>query len=296
MPADGIDFPGYSPKPQVERLAIREVDAASGCWRDVDAAADGRPARSLTLVTFNTWFQGPEHALRYQGLLEVLEAADADIIMLQEVTVRLLDALMSAPWVRERYCIAHAPIRADAIPSHGLALLARPRPLGATLHPLPTHMGRKLLVADFLLDGKRFAVATAHLESMKSNADVRGAQLAAIFGILEEADPAVLCGDFNFCSSWRAENDRIDARYLDVWPRLSGEPGFTQDTARNRMLAIAKAETKQVRIDRILLRSHGAERWAPAAVALLGTQPVRPENPKVFPSDHFGVAATIVSC
>jgi tyrosyl-DNA phosphodiesterase 2 len=127
---------------------------------------------------------------------------------------------------------------------------------------------------------------------MKPNADTRGAQLQALCGLLEGEGNALIAGDFNFCSSWPAENDRLDRRYRDLWASLRpGEPGYTQDTAINTMLARAKGEVRQVRIDRILLRSDTG-RWTADSIRLIGEAPIEGDG-KLFASDHFGLLATL---
>jgi tyrosyl-DNA phosphodiesterase 2 len=291
--SDGIDFPGYPTKRVAQQLAVNRFDATKGTWRETELADSDTRLASLSCVTFNTWFQGEEPDLRYGGLLEALQQSQADVIMLQEATIRLLDALMSADWVRCRYYFTRAPFRADAIPSHGVMLLSRLPIRNSVLHPIPTHMGRSLLTAECRINGELIVLATTHLESMKPYADVRGEQLKTIFGILDNAKHAILAGDFNFCSSWHQENSRIDSRYVDVWPVVHPhEPGYTQDTDINSMLARAKRERKKVRIDRILVRSDSAQRkWLPERVELLGTRPVSPAHTNIFPSDHFGIAA-----
>lgn len=287
---DGIDFPGYDRAPEAARLPVLRFDAKRAEWREA-APADDFPAERLTVATFNTWFQGGERGLRYAGVLRELERCAPDAILLQEATVELVDALQAAAWVRRGYALVRAPFRADAIPSHGVAVLVRPPVEQAVLHPLKTYMGRRLLSVRCRVNAGPMVFATAHLESMKGYAEVRGEQLRTIFALLEDAPEVVFGGDFNFCSSWTAENARIDARYVDVWPALRpGEPGYTQDTDRNPMLAAAKKDAKKVRFDRLLLRS-ASGRWKPDAVQLLGVEPVSPRHPQVFPSDHFGVCA-----
>ena len=289
---DGIDFPGYSPS-VVQRLVVHGFDTTRQTWLEIESADEDVRLPALACATFNTWFQGGEQELRYGGLLNVLERSNTDVIVLQEVTMQLLETIMSANWVRGRYRFARSPFRADAIPSHGTMLLSRLPFRYATLHPIPTHMGRSLLTVESRINGMKFVLATVHLESMKSHADTRGEQLRAIFEILEEAPNVILAGDFNFCSSWREENNRIDPRYIDIWAALKpNEPGFTQDTDINHMLAKAKRDSKRVRIDRILLRSD-AQEWTPDSIQLLGTLPVSPKYPKIFPSDHFGVIGAI---
>jgi tyrosyl-DNA phosphodiesterase 2 len=257
-----IDFPGYGAKPVARKLAIqRHEDAWTDCVED--AASE---CRELSCITFNTWFQGPEHAARYRALLEVLEGAAADVVMLQECTVQLLEMLLAAPWVREKYRYARAPFRADAIPSHGLMLLSKLPLRDATLHPLPTNMGRGALVAHCGV----LTLATVHLESMKTHAETRAEQMKTVFALLAADPHVVLGGDFNFCSSWPEENSRLDPGYVDVWPAvLPEDPGYTRPG-------------KPLRFDRLLARG----RWRPIAARLIGT------TGKVLPSDHYGLAAT----
>ena len=122
---------------------------------------------------------------------------------------------------------------------------------------------------------------------------MRGAQLAQIFPILDEATHALLMGDFNFCASWPEENARLPTSYTDLWPALNPhDPGYTEDTAINRMRLARAGKAKQVRFDRVLLRSQPPG-WTPTAICLLGTTALGDAEPAVFPSDHFGLAAAL---
>jgi hypothetical protein len=102
------------------------------------------------------------------------------------------------------------------------------------------------------------------LESLKSkkSAELRRTQLSLIYPILARSEMSVLCGDFNFCSTWPEEQlpniteHELGRTFTDVWPHLRGsEPGWTEDTEVNHMLAQSKRGKKQVRFDRALVRS-----------------------------------------
>ncbi|HEU4328226.1 MAG TPA: endonuclease/exonuclease/phosphatase family protein [Roseiflexaceae bacterium] len=257
-------------------------------WEPAPPAQLGQAAR-LTCVTFNVWFGEFYEEERAEALLDLLERCDADVIALQEVTLRLLRRILARPWVRAGYVVSDA-IGATVQP-YGVLLLTRATPRRLALHRLPSLRGRHLLVAELDLNGQTTAVATVHLESGRASAGLRGAQLAAIFPALDSAPQALLMGDFNFCASWQAENDRLDPVYRDVWPALHGDaPGYTEDTAINLMRLQQKGEPKQVRFDRVLVRP-SSPGWRPATIELLGTTPIAPELPHVFPSDHFGLRA-----
>jgi tyrosyl-DNA phosphodiesterase 2 len=154
-------------------------------------------------------------------------------------------------------------------------------------------MNRKVLVAELCVSEQSFNVATVHLESQKPSADIRAEQLAMIFPLLEKSEHSVVMGDFNFCSSWTWENANIDSCYQDMWSVLrSDEPGYTEDTDINLMRLQQTQKKKKVRFDRILLRS-SSPGWRPKSIQLLGTKPISPAYPNVFPSDHFGLVGQI---
>jgi tyrosyl-DNA phosphodiesterase 2 len=268
------------------RLTPARYNSASDAWHPADAATPVRAER-LRCAAFNVWFSDLAFEQRAAALLELLAGCDADVIALQEVTPRLLERILAADWVRAGYAISDH--RGATVWPYGVLLLTRWTPQRLTLHPLPSEMGRKLLVAEWYLNGQRSAVATVLLESKRASAPARAAQLARIFPTLAPTQHVLLMGDFNFCASWPAEQANLDPAYLDVWPALRpGEPGYTEDTAVNLMRLNDRGRHKQVRFDRVLLRS-AVPGWQPTSIALLGDRPLGPDAPELFPSDHFGL-------
>lgn len=242
----------------------------------------------LTVATFNIWFDAHHIEARHNAILGLMEERRPDVIALQEVTLPALNLVLSKPWIQAEY--QSTDLDGRTLGRYGVVLLSRIPMQRVTLTPLPSRMDRGLLVADLDIGGVPISVATVHLESLKEAA-TRGIQLQQIFDQLADRDNAVLMGDFNFCSSWQEENVRIRPDYVDVWPAVHPDnPGFTEDTTINRMRYLLKGKHKHVRFDRILLKS---AMFQPSAIELLGTQPISPEFPEVYPSDHFGLFATI---
>lgn len=169
--SNGIDFPGYPTKRVAQQLAVNRFDATKGTWREADIADSDTRLAALHCVTFNTWFQGEEPDLRYSGLLETLQHSQADVIMLQETTIRLLDALTSADWVRSSYSFTRAPFRADAIPSHGVMLLSRLPIRNSVLHPISSRLSprprarRTALISDIHGNHAGLLAALADIEN-----------------------------------------------------------------------------------------------------------------------------------
>jgi tyrosyl-DNA phosphodiesterase 2 len=253
---------------------------------DVDAASavnlDG-----LTVATFNIWFDSHHAEQRYLATAEILRQLAPDVVALQEVTPAALDVFLSRQWVRDEYL--HTSVVGGEAGNYGMLMLSRIPLARITYSRLPTRQSRGFLEAELAVGGGRQVVCCLHLDSGKSSARLRGWQLRRVFRALTSAESAVLLGDFNMRD---AEDKRITAPYCDVWPTLRpDDAGYTEDTSINLMRLDAKNKTRQVRFDRVLLKGN---HWRPASIELLGTKPISLELPRVFPSDHFGVACRLV--
>jgi len=230
-------------------------------------------------------------------LFEIIAATEADVICLQEMVRNILELLLEEEWVRKNYFISDST--GATFESYGVLLLSKFPINNLSLYPLPTKLGRKLLVADFVFNGQSFAVATSHLESYPQDAPMRIQQLAAIFEVLSEKnyDHAAFMGDFNFATA----EERISLigsqkKYHDLWLEINGEsnPGFTFDTENNQMLSEMIKRKQRNRIDLIIFRS-ASEKWKASTVKLLGTTAISKSNGRtMFPSDHFGVHGSLL--
>lgn len=270
-------------------LPVGVFEATAERWQYSVPPPENIQRNELTCATFNIWFGDHFAAQRYAAIARLLELHQPDFIALQEVTPGALDIFLEQPWIRQAYYASD--IDGSTLGAYGVLLLSRLPPNTIKLMSLPSLMNRHLLVMETRVNDALLRVGTVHLESLKSSANVRGHQLKAIFNSLSGASDAVLMGDFNFCASWPAENNRIDPAYHDVWSLLRGaEPGYTEDTAINRMRYLIKGKHKQVRFDRVLLKSADPiSGWQASSIELLGTEPISPDEPDVFPSDHFGL-------
>lgn len=263
------------------RLTVRRFDAEQCRWAaspPEDAAVD---ARDLTVATFNVWNKAFFAEQRYRAVAGVLARDRPDVIVFQEVTRVAEAVLLDQPWVRERYrCVGVVGGRIDG---YGMLVLSRLPIAKATFSWLPSRRRRSFVLVDLEVNGHTLRICSVHLESGQDNARLRTWQLRRVFRAAS-VDNAVVLGDFNMRDG---EGDWITPAYCDVWPALHPlESGFTENSWTNPMLRDSKKDTRQLRFDRVLLK--GAQ-WVPVHIEMLGTEPVAPELPRVFPSDHFGV-------
>jgi hypothetical protein len=82
-----------------------------GKWRPV-RANDGKESRdgwnrdALIVLTYNVWFDKRNKEARSLALMRILDASNADVICLQEVTPEFLFLLRDQTWVRQRYLLS----------------------------------------------------------------------------------------------------------------------------------------------------------------------------------------------
>jgi tyrosyl-DNA phosphodiesterase 2 len=265
-------------------------DPSSSSWTISAGMSSLPPGSDLTLATFNVWFDDYEREARCDALLRLLQQCGADIIALQEITHHVHRQILQHPWVRQEFAVSDAT--GASFSDYGVLLLSRLPVLGFEFHDLPTTMSRKLLLGRVKTGAGDLAVCSLHLESLQEFGLYREEQLEEIFRILEPEENAILLGDFNFCSSWE-ENRRIDERYSDLWPLLHpDDPGWTVDGEANAMRRALGKSGKQVRFDRILVRSD-QRAFRLRSMRLLGQDPITPDQPDLLISDHFGLAATL---
>lgn len=266
----------------VRRFEFMPVQWANGRWAFSQRLPRSAPVPvPVRVASWNVWFDDHRWAQRSAALLATLRQRDLDVIALQEVTPRLLDALLGAPWIRDDYQVSELEVI-----GYDVIILSRlPMSRVATV-PLPSAMGRRVIVAELTCG---LEVATTHLESTRPMAAVRAEQLAIAFDELRAREDTVLVGDLNFDPGAPVETRVLDAEFVDVWPALRpSEPGYTADGIRNPMRAASSGEPRRERLDRMFARTR---RWVPRRVELLGTEAI--DDRPTYVSDHFGLEAEL---
>ncbi|BCJ74822.1 hypothetical protein CS0771_43660 [Catellatospora sp. IY07-71] len=249
------------------------------------------PSR-LRVLTWNTLWDRYDRdridtARRRPLLVAALEAADADVVALQEAEPGLLELLLREPWIRARYTVAGDPADPTDLDGGGLLLLSRLPVREAGWHRLGPHKAAAAITVDTAA-GPLVVVAT-HLSSDRSGEAVqrRQAELTALAeGMAGIGADLVLAGDFN--DGGPAPTAMLGL--ADAWSQVHGPADDTPtfDPGVNPLAAISSLSGQARRLDRVLLR--GGLR--PDTAVLLGD---RPGPDGLFPSDHFGLAVDL-SC
>ncbi|MFI8454855.1 RNA repair domain-containing protein [Kitasatospora sp. NPDC085464] len=247
----------------------------------------------LRVVTWNTLWDRYDAdriatARRRPLLLAALEAADADVIALQEVEPALVALLLAAPWVRAGYTLNTDPLGRDA-DEHGLLLLSRLPVLEAGRHALGPH--KAVTAITVRTAGEPLTVAAVHLSSDHSSdgATRREAELTELAeGLGGIEGELLLLGDFNDARSG-SSGPAAALGLRDAWTQVHGPSDDTPtfDPTVNPLAAVSSLTGRPGRIDRVLHRSDSTR---VTAAGLLGD---RPTTDGLHPSDHYGVAVDL---
>ena len=261
-------------------------------WRPIQRQEVECPSLThLSIATLNIWFDHAYFAERCAAILALLADHRPDIITLQEVTPDFLQRVLHTSWIQADYCVSD--MYGDSVDPYGVLMLSRLPVEDWQVLPLPSAMGRHLVMARSVVNTIATTVASVHLESTASSAPIRAKQLARIFPFLQSEQQVILTGDFNLCSTWE-ENNQLDSAYHDVWPLLHpSESGYTVDTERNVMRLLHTNKHKQVRFDRMLVRAQRPG-WRATTMTLFGDHPISSTTPHIYPSDHFGLISRFV--
>lgn len=237
------------------------------------AADPSRPSTKVRLVSFNV-----HHGVGADGrhdlprLAQVLAAADADVVCLQEVDRHFGDR---SEHVDQALLLSRAldmelawgpsidePGGGTDRRQYGNALLSRLPLLGSELHRLPGEgEPRSALRAQVQLAGGELWVTTTHLSSR--SAEDRTVQAAAVAGLHTDPRAAVLVGDLN-ADAGAPELSALRERLSDAWElaaERSDQSGRFSLHARQGLTHPARRP--RVRIDQV---------WVSAGVTVTGAR------------------------
>lgn len=239
-------------------------------------------ASSLRLACFNIWHNQGDWAARRPLLIQALREADADVIGLQEV---LEDAAVGLPnqardlagalgGYQAHFCSTDAE---GAPRRYGNAILSRLPVLDhdwKRLEPLDDY--RTAIRARVQVGERAVDIVNTHLAWQADAQAVRARQIADLMAWLpRDQTPLIVMGDFNAVQEDAGLNALTGPDFFSALPRNS------VDTTLNP----AKGHPNRV-IDHIFVQ---AAAFAPVSARRIGDRPTDGE----YPSDHFGVAATV---
>lgn len=238
--------------------------------------------REVRVVTFNIWHDMGDWAARQVLLVQALREVDADIIALQEVLEDANKGLPNQARTLARllgnYSVHFFSTDPEGAPRrYGNAILTRLPAIDVAARKLqPLNDYRTALRVRARIAGRPIDVVVTHLAWQEDAGSVRARQVSDLMSWLPaDGVPLIVLGDFNAPLSDNGLALLASPRFASALP--SGSVTTT--------LNPAKGHPKRV-IDHIF-----AERkyFVIADASVIGDRPTNGE----YPSDHFGVTATL---
>ncbi len=263
----------------------------------------------MRLLTLNIWQEQGPWRRRLDVAAAQIAAIAPDVVCLQEVRQRGDEIPNQAIWLAGQLGGGWTSVHVAAQPwgggDEGVAILTPWPVLDRRTHNLPSRDDnrRVCLAAEIDVDGVLLWVATTHLAYRLADGALREEQVAAVDGFVRElrasGQTAIVAGDFNAIP----ESDEI--RFLvglhsvcgrrvfwqDAWARCHGqEPGPTW-CVRNPYTEQLGWFPRDRRLDYVFVTPETREGHGRIVACDIVCD--TPEADGVFPSDHWGVLATL---
>jgi endonuclease/exonuclease/phosphatase family metal-dependent hydrolase len=259
---------------------------------------------TIKVVTINIFSDLSLWNRRKALLLRELALLKPDLIALQEVSLQE----KNAHWLANELGFPEvfvSPKTGKAGRKEGIAILSRlPFERAETLDLRTQHRVAQYVLPQ--LEGEQLAFVNGHFFWQPGDSPERLAQIELLLNWLERIPgdpPVVVCGDFNATpesQSVRKMLTRFGSAYA---VRHGREPEYTTPTplprSKRKLLVTLITYLRYIRISEIRLNWRGTLDYifvGPRIVvqdsSLVLNRP-DPVDPKIYPSDHFGLSATL---
>lgn len=246
----------------------------------------------IKAATLNIRHHADRWVERFPLVVETLLAADADLIGLQEVSLKLgtkNQAQMIADALHEKlgkecYQVYFRACRGTQHKNEGIAILSRLPVLAVASIPLPG-IWRVALRVEVDWEGRRFGFVNTHLHHEPHDDEViRYPQAEKLLAWAQAQDhPCLVVADFNAVPE--STTIRLLKRhYRSAYEAVHGvEPEYTCPTPLDPGFSMKK----KTMIDYVF---YPADAFSVQACGLIGDIP-HPQDATLYPSDHLGILA-----
>jgi len=233
----------------------------------------------INIITFNCLMDLYEKQItnikpRMPIICQYLKEYNADIVCLQEITIKMKKYIMNDSFIQQNYYVT-----SNEPKIFGQIILTKYKPLTQNLVTLNgNHLKKYLHLLYTNEKDEKIEIYNIHLTSNDqiNSEEKREVQISQILNQVKY-DKVILCGDFN--------GDYDINGFYDSWKLLKeNEEGFTFDYMENGLTYKVTKKYTRSRIDKILIKG-----IKPITIDLCFKEPV--EN--IHASDHFGVLSTI---
>jgi endonuclease/exonuclease/phosphatase family metal-dependent hydrolase len=234
--ADGEE-PEVVYKPAIIAVALLLVPlVVLQIWDTPEAVtppADNRTVRVMDYNLHNGF--NTDGQLNMEELAQVIEAADADVIALQEVSRGWLlnGSVDMLQWLSQRLDLPYVYGPTEGL-LWGNAILSRYPVVSEASYPLPPdslRLHRGYLVAEIDIGQERIQIMDTHLHNPDDGSDIRQEQVPVLIEGWDGAPRSILMGDMNANPDSPEMMLLAESGLMDVTAEIGPSPGFTSNAA-----------------------------------------------------------------
>ena len=256
----------------------------TGCLVFFGTARAETDTQSLSILSWNVWFDDETGHWRYPLILDEINRQDADIVTLQETTTLFISLLKNHALIKQY----HITLSQQGASYQNLTL-SKKVPNSQQVLRLESYQGRKALLLEISSPAlcEPLSIANVHLESPLDDEYLRTQQLQQITQLLGNHNPAIIAGDFNF-GNGATEEKSIPQAYQDAASQDNWKNEVTYNIEQNSWAEQTKYWFESSRrLDRIYSLLPQAKQ---GQYQLIGQTPH--SNGKYL-SDHFGIKYSV---
>jgi len=251
---------------------------------------------TISILDYNIWFDKYNIAERTISLIDVIEEKKPDILLLQEVTVKVFEILTltlsklgytyyypeKVINIYDCFIFSKYPMKSNSYNEYSNSRMERALITSVIEFPIIIKNGENLHIttADIL-------IGTSHFESLfdKKNANIKKDQYLYAKSLLDQQTEykyVIFGGDTNITNEDENKSFFKDTQWNDVWDDIENqeENNYTYDTETNKNLIIRGIKNLKSRIDRILYKGD---------IIVRNFELIKEGNFIIPPSDHHGI-------
>lgn len=244
----------------------------------------------MKIVTLNLRHNNDRWAERFPLVVDSLHAQQADVIGLQEVSIPTRQAHIIAEALNQRtpgqpYSVLVEPKWGAGRDHEGVGILTR---LPVQEHarwdlPMGERVAQRITVE---AAGRTIQIANTHLHHLPADESIRQPQVDALLDWMFAYSESgwLLMGDFNALPQ-SSTIQTVMQRLRSTYKTLHNSHPLTFPTPLSSDYKAEPART----LDYIF---YDASVFQPTHAAIIADQP-RPDDPSLYPSDHFGLVADV---
>jgi endonuclease/exonuclease/phosphatase family metal-dependent hydrolase len=199
----------------------------------ISPPADNRTVRVMDYNLHNGF--NTDGQLNMEELAQVMEAADADVIALQEVSRGWLlnGSVDMLEWLSQRLDLPYVYGPTEGL-LWGNAILSRYPVVSEVAYPLPpdsSRLHRGYLIAEIDIGQERIQIMDTHLHHIEADSEIRQEQVPVLIEGWDGAPRSILMGDLNATPDSPEMMMLAAAGLVNVTAEIGPDPSFTYYSA-----------------------------------------------------------------